>query len=145
MGSGIVGMDEAENQDLLSKFYRQKMNEYCTLNFVPVSRMSQMVEKYVNNSESHGLETFFDHEVFRAAYTEIKKSFLDMNLTGPSKKSYKDISEDIERKMRERVRTFLKKQFVGDEEEDEELKTSDMAMLDSVVEQQKQSYQSLKK
>jgi hypothetical protein len=34
---------------------------------------------------------------------------------------------------------------VGDEEEDEELKTSDMAMLDSVVEQQKQSYQSLKK
>ena len=28
--------------------------------------------------------------------------------------------EDIERKMRERVRTFLKKQFVGDEEEDEE-------------------------
>ena len=53
--------------------------------------------------------------------------------------------EDIERKMRERVRTFLKKQFVGDEEEDEELKTSDMAMLDSVVEQQKQSYQSLKK
>ena len=59
------------------------MNEYCTINFVPVSRMSQMVEKYVNNSDSHGLETFFDHEVFRAAYTEIKKSFLDLNLTGP--------------------------------------------------------------
>lgn len=81
-----------------------------------------MVEKYVNNNESHGLETFFDHEVFRAAYTEIKKSFLDLSLTGPAKKSYKDISEDIERKMRERVRTFLKKQFVEDEEDEEEVK-----------------------
>jgi hypothetical protein len=79
------------------------MNEYCTLNFVPASRMSAMVEKFVNTNESHGLETFFDHEVFRAAYSEIKKTMLDFNLTGPSKKSYREISEDIERKMREKV------------------------------------------
>ena len=115
------------------------MNEYCTLNFVPTNRMSQMVEKYVINNESHGLETFFDHEVFRAAYSEIKKSFLDFNLNGPSKKTYKEISEDIERKMRERVRTFLKKQFVGDDDEEEEMKTAtgDISMLDQVVEHQK--------
>lgn len=57
------------------------MNEYCTLNFVPASRMASMVEKYVTCNEAHGLETFFDHEVFRAAYTEIKKTMLDLNLT----------------------------------------------------------------
>lgn len=102
-------MDEVENQDLLSKFFKQKMNEYCTLNFVPASRMSAMVEKYVNTNESHGLETFFDHEVFRAAYSEIKKSMLDINLNGPVRKSYRDISEEIEKKMREKVQIFLKK------------------------------------
>ena len=65
-----------------------------------------MVEKYVATNESHGLETFFDHEVFRAAYSEIKKSMLDLSLN--AKKSYRDISEDIERNMRSRVKTFLK-------------------------------------
>ncbi len=79
------------------------MNEYCTLNFVPPSRMSAMVEKYVNTNESNGLERFFDHEVFRAAYTEIKKTMLDININGPGRKTYREISEDIERKMREKV------------------------------------------
>jgi hypothetical protein len=59
------------------------MNEYCTLNFVPAARMAATIEKYVNNNEAHGLETFFDHEVFRASYQEIRKSFLDANFNGP--------------------------------------------------------------
>lgn len=79
--------------------------------------MAQMVEKFVNTSEPHCLETFFDHEVFKAAYNEIKKSFLEFNITQGSKRSYREISEDIERKMREKVQAFMKKQFVEDEEE----------------------------
>lgn len=61
----------------MAKIYRGKMKEYCTLNFVPPARMASMVEKYVGQNEAHGLETFFDLEVFRAAYTEIKKTMLD--------------------------------------------------------------------
>lgn len=32
-----------------------------------------MVDKYVNNNDVHGLETFFDLEVFRKSYFEVKK------------------------------------------------------------------------
>ena len=32
-----------------------------------------MLEKSVNSNEAHGLETFFDHEVFRKSYQEVKK------------------------------------------------------------------------
>ena len=39
--------------------------------------MAAMVEKYVNSNDVHGLETFFDHEVFRKSYLELKKLFLD--------------------------------------------------------------------
>ena len=44
------------------------MQEYCTLNFVPSGKMADMVEKYVNSQDVHGLETFFDHEVFKKSY-----------------------------------------------------------------------------
>ena len=75
-------MDEIENQLLLSQIYKQKMNEYCTLNFVMPNKMAAMVENYVNCSDSNALEMFFDHEVFKAAYNEIKKTMLDLNLNG---------------------------------------------------------------
>lgn len=48
MGQGMVGMDEIENQNMLANIYKGKMNEYCTLGFVPPSRMAQQVEKYVS-------------------------------------------------------------------------------------------------
>lgn len=50
------------------------MDEKCTLNFVPVQKMAVMLDKCVNSGESHALETFFDHEVFRRSYQEVKKT-----------------------------------------------------------------------
>ena len=50
------------------------MDEKCTLNFVPVTKMALMLDKCVNSNESHALETFFDHDVFRRSYQEVKKS-----------------------------------------------------------------------
>ncbi len=112
---GLDGLDELDNQLLLAKIYQSKMNEYCTLNFVPAARMSAMVDKYVNSNESHGLETFFDHEVFRAAYTEIRKNMLELNLN--QKKSYREISLELEKGMRERVQHFFKGQFIEDSDD----------------------------
>lgn len=86
------------------------MTEKCTLNFVPVTKMATILEKYVNSNEAHGLETFFDHEVFRKSYHEVRKTLLDANLLA-SGKSYLDISKDIELQLRDRVRDFLSFQF----------------------------------
>ena len=92
-----------------------------------------MVEKYVSQNESHGLETFFDHEVFRAAYTEIKKNMLDLSLA--QKKSYREISDEIEKKMRSRVQTFLKGVFMGDEDDPIEEVSMRLPQIDTMVEQ----------
>jgi hypothetical protein len=73
------------------------MTEKCTLNFVPVNKMATMLEKYVNSNEAHGLETFFDHEVFRKSYHEIRKTMIDANaINGIGTKSFMDISSEIE-------------------------------------------------
>ena len=50
------------------------MDEKCTLNFVPVTKMASMLDKCVNSNEIHALETFFDHDVFRRSYQEVKKT-----------------------------------------------------------------------
>lgn len=50
------------------------MTDKCTLNFVPVDKMATMLDKCVNSNESHALENFFDHDVFRRSYQEVKKS-----------------------------------------------------------------------
>ena len=71
-------MDEIENQLLLSQIYKQRMNEFCTINFVSASKMAAMVENYVNQNDSHALELFFDHEVFKASYNEVKKIMLEL-------------------------------------------------------------------
>lgn len=66
------------------------MNEKCTLNFVPVNKMTTMLEKYVNSNDTHGLETFFDHEVFRKSYHEVRKTLIDQNILQGTK-SYMEI------------------------------------------------------
>ena len=87
------------------------MTEKCTLNFVPVSKMATMLDKYVNNNEAHGLETFFDHEVFRKSYHEVRKTMLDTSLIETSGKTYLDIQSEIESTLRSKVRDFLQFQF----------------------------------
>jgi len=82
------------------------MQEKCTLNFVPINKMATMLDKYVNSNEAHGLETFFDHEVFRKSYHEVRKSLLDNSLLSGGK-SYTDIQNDIETTLRDKVRDFL--------------------------------------
>ena len=102
---------------MLQNLYKQKMGEYCTLNFIPATRMAAMVEKFVSCNEAHCLETFFDHEVFRQAYTDMKKQFLEFNMG--AKKSFRECQDDIERHLRAKVKEFLKAQFVEDEEQEE--------------------------
>jgi len=75
---------------MLENILKNLMSEKCTLNFVPVPKMATMLDKYVNSNEAHGLETFFDHEVFRKSYHEIKKTLLENNLIQGGK-SYTDI------------------------------------------------------
>lgn len=72
--TGIVGLDVDENAMLLDNFLRKCMTEKCTLNFVPIPKMASMLEKYVNSNDIHELETFFDHEVFRKSYHEVRKN-----------------------------------------------------------------------
>ena len=67
-------MDVDENQFLLDRILKEQMDEKCTLNFVPVTKMASMLDKCVNSNEIHGLETFFDHDVFRRSYQEVKKT-----------------------------------------------------------------------
>jgi hypothetical protein len=39
--------------------------------------MQQLLEKYVTTNETHALETFFDHEVFRKSYHEVRRSLIE--------------------------------------------------------------------
>lgn len=68
--------------------------------------MLNMLEKYVNSNDSHGLETFFDHEVFRKSYHEVRKTLIDSNMMAGNK-SYTDIQKDIEHQLRDRVKDYL--------------------------------------
>ena len=44
-----------------------------TLSLIPSGKMASEVEKYVNSNDLHGLTQFFDMEVFKKSYNEIKK------------------------------------------------------------------------
>ena len=66
------------------------MNEYCTLNYVPANKMASLIDKYVCTTDPHGLEQFFDMEVFKKSYYEVKKYFIDTGIDS-SGKSYKEI------------------------------------------------------
>jgi len=76
-GPSIAGLDNDENQVLLDKLIKMKLKETCTLNLVPVTKMAQMIERYVQSNDTHGLETFFDHEVFRKSYHEVRRSMIE--------------------------------------------------------------------
>ena len=88
--SGIVGLDVDENAHLLDNIISKAMNEKCTLNLVPTNKMLTMLNKYVSSNDAHELETFFDHEVFRKSYHEVRKNLQEMNLVFENK-SYLDI------------------------------------------------------
>jgi len=84
------------------------MNEHCTLNYVPANKMATLIDKYVSNNDVHGLELFFDMDVFKKSYYEVKKQFIDQNLDFCSR-SYKEASIEIESKLREKVKEYLNK------------------------------------
>ena len=76
-GPTIIGMEADENKNLIDRLIRRKMRENSRLNLVPAHKMASMIDKYVSSNDSHVLETFFDHEVFRKSYHEIRRSMLD--------------------------------------------------------------------
>eukprot|EP00347_Sterkiella_histriomuscorum_P012706 403367531 len=160
--TGLFGIEEEENQYLLQNIFKKTMKEHTargtTLGMIPSGKMATQVEKYVNSNDVHGLETFFDHEVFRKSYNEIKKQTLEMV---NSKRSYREIQDELERLMRTNIKDFLSKQFIEDQDEEEDQQMNqdtqlnphisggvngllDSEMLDN-VEQQRQTYQSLKR
>ena len=64
--------------------------------------MCNMIDKFVSSNEAHALETFFDHEVFRKSYHEVRKSLIDSSAhTGYA------IHDELELQLREKVRGFL--------------------------------------
>ena len=68
---------EDENHELITKLIKKQMKDLCTLNLIPIHKMSSMIDRYVSSNEAHALETFFDHEVFRKSYHEVRKSMID--------------------------------------------------------------------
>lgn len=53
------------------------MNELCVLKLIPTNKMAQVIEHYVQSNETHGLETFIDHEIFRKSYHELRRSLIE--------------------------------------------------------------------
>lgn len=39
--------------------------------------MTALLDKYVQSNETHLIETFFDHEVFRKSYREVRRSLIE--------------------------------------------------------------------
>ena len=78
-GSGaILGIeDDCENQAIIDGLIKSQMNDTCSLNLIPTNKMAQMIERYVSSNETHGLETFVDHEIFRKSYHEIRRSIIE--------------------------------------------------------------------
>ena len=69
--------DNDENLQIMDRIIKQKMNEICQLKLVPTNKFAQMIERYVQSNETHGLETFIDHEVFRKSYHEVRRSLIE--------------------------------------------------------------------
>lgn len=78
-GPAIIGMEADENKNMIDRLIKKKMKENSTLNLVPVHKMASMIDKYVSSNDSHALATFFDHEVFRKSYHEIRRTLIDTN------------------------------------------------------------------
>ena len=108
--------------------------------------MAAMIDKYVSSNDSHALATFFDHEVFRKSYHEIRRTLIDTN----EKKGAAAITDEFEHQLRDKVRNFLAYQF-GAAPEDEDLDdannnamNNNMAQLNS-IEQATATYSSMKR
>ena len=146
-------MEADENKALIDRLIKRKMRENSSLCLVPVSKMAAMIDKYVSSNDSHALETFFDHEVFRKSYHELRRSFIDQNAN-----KGQAITDEFEAQLREKVKSYLNYQFGGTtaEADDEEMDPegtsrfvegaaqNDAAMLNS-IEQATATYASLKR
>ena len=122
-GPTIIGMEADENKNLIDRLIKRKMRENSRLNLVPAHKMASMIDKYVTSNDSHTLETFFDHEVFRKSYHEIRRSMLD-NSNGTAAA----ITDEFEHQLREKVRSYLAYTFGGSAQgEDEDGEGSDAA------------------
>lgn len=96
----------------MDRLIRTKINEVCQLSLIPSNKMAQMIDRYVVSNETHGLETFIDHEVFRRSYHEIRRSIIDQPTTVQSLvRGGSSTSADLEKNIREKVRTYLHTQF----------------------------------
>ena len=73
--------------------------------------MAQVIDKYVSHNDTHLLETFFDHEVFRKSYHEVRRSLIET-----SAHTKYAVHDQLEEQMRDKVRSFLNFQF-GDGDE----------------------------
>ena len=107
-------MEADENKHMIDRFIKQKMKANCTLNLVPAHKMASMIDKYVSSNDSHALETFFDHEVFRKSYHEIRRSIIDQKINYA-------ISEEFEHQLREKVRGYLSVTFGASHDDDDEM------------------------
>ena len=92
-GPTIIGNEADENKSILDGLIRKKMREKCSLNLVPGHKMAAMIDKYVSSNNSHSLEAFFDHEVFRKSYHEIVRTLIDVN----QKKGAATLTDEFER------------------------------------------------
>ena len=110
-GSGISGLDVDENKFLIDKLIRKQIKETCSLNLVSAGKMAQVIDKYVQHNDTHLLETFFDHEVFRKSYHEVRRSLIET-----SAHSKYAVHDQLEEQMRDKVKSFLNFQF-GDADE----------------------------
>jgi len=74
----LLGFDDNdENIQIMDRIIKLKMNEQCSLKLIPTNKMAQMIEHYVQSNETHGLETFIDHEIFRKSYHELRRSLIE--------------------------------------------------------------------
>ena len=123
-GPSIIGMEADENKHLIDRLIKKKMKDHCSLNLVPVHKMASMIDKYVSSNEAHGLETFFDHEVFRKSYHEVRRKMLDSN------KSFA-ITSEFETQLRDQVRTYLNYTFGSTADDEDGLDDGSNQVMDS--------------
>ena len=69
-----------------------------------------MIEHYVQSNETHGLETFIDHEIFRKSYHELLRSLIEQPGAVQAFAKVGNNTE-LETQLREKVKSFLHLQF----------------------------------
>ena len=115
-GPTVIGMEADENKILIDRLIKKKMKDTCNLNLVPVHKMAGMIDKYVSSNDSHALETFFDHEVFRKSYHELRRKMIE-----DSNRRNFAITDEFETQLRDTVRSYLNATFGANPDEDDEM------------------------